>query len=237
MVSMGELWATLGPVMFALAIFKQFFPYQLWRYVENYGYELVRFFHPYIEIRFDEFSSNRMKRSEAFSAIPNYLSTKTSLHAIRFKADVGKDGQSLVLSMGDKEEVIDEFDGVKVWWVLVDEMRFYKLTFHRSHREIITGSYVKHVLDGGKAIAVKDRQRKLFSIDPSKRWYGWKQRKWSHVHFEHPATFDTLATETKNREDIKKDLMKFTEEKSTTRRLGRLGREGISFMALQELVN
>ncbi|KAJ0099253.1 hypothetical protein Patl1_22069 [Pistacia atlantica] len=90
MVTMGELWATLGSVvasaMFVSAIFKQYFPYQLWGY-----------------------------RSEAFSAIQNYLSTKASLHATRFKADFVKDSQSCVLSMEDREEVTDEFKGVKVW--------------------------------------------------------------------------------------------------------------------------
>ena len=245
MVTMGELWATVGSViasvMFVSAMFRQYFPYQLWGYVEKYSLKLIRFFYPYIEIRFDEFSGGRMKRSEAFSAIQNYLRTKASLHATRFKADVVKDSQSLVLSMEDREEVTDEFEGVKVWWILgktipktqqfsiypaADEKRFYKLTFHKSHRELITGSYVKHVFDGGKAIAVKDRQRKLFSNNPSKNWYGWKSSKWNHVQFEHPATFDTLAMETKKKEEIKKDLKKFREGKEYYAKIGKAWKRG-----------
>ncbi|XP_044467324.1 AAA-ATPase At3g28580-like isoform X1 [Mangifera indica] len=244
MLTMGELWATLGSViasvMFASAIFRQHFPHQLWGYVEKYSFKLVRFFYPYIEIRFDEFSGDRMKRSEAFSAIQNYLSTKASLLATRFKADFVKDSQSLILSMEDKEEVTDEFEGVKVWWVLVktaprtqqfsfypaaDEKRFYKLTFHESHREIIT-AYVKHVLDEGKAIAVKDRQRKLFSNNSSESWHGWRQRKWSHVQFEHPATLDTLAMETTKKEEIKKDLLKFREGKEYYKKIGKAWKRG-----------
>lgn len=75
-----------------------------------------------------------------------------------FKADVVKDSQSLVLSMEDKEEVTDEFEGAKVWWELgknmcrrefefsiysaAEEKRYYKLTFHKRDRQLIPGSYV-----------------------------------------------------------------------------------------------
>ncbi|GAY46391.1 hypothetical protein CUMW_096680 [Citrus unshiu] len=55
-------------------------------------------------------SGERLKHSEVFSAIQNYLSIKASKHAARFKADVVEDSQSLVLSMEDKEEVTDEFE-------------------------------------------------------------------------------------------------------------------------------
>ncbi|KAJ0100091.1 hypothetical protein Patl1_22070 [Pistacia atlantica] len=149
--------------------------------------------------------------------------------AKRFKADVMEGSQSVILSVHEREEVLDEFNGVKVWWVLShktppntqsisifsgsDEKRYYKLKFHKRHRELITGSYVKHVFDGGKAIAVKNRQRKLFSNIKNKS--GGRERKWSHVPFEHPATFDSLAMETKQKEEIKNDLKKFRTGKST----------------------
>ncbi|KAJ4707534.1 AAA-ATPase [Melia azedarach] len=245
MVAMGELWATVGSVMatvmFVSAIFKQYFPYHLWHYVERYSHKLVRFVYPYIEVTFDEFSGDRLKHSEVFSAIQTYLSGKASLHASRFKADVIKDSRSVVLSMDAKEEVADEFKGVKVWWVLgkrtpktqsfsfypaSEERRYYKLTFHKRYRELITEAYINHVLDGGKAITVQNRQRKLYSNNPSKNWYGWRSTKWSHVFFEHPATFDTLAMETKKKEEIKKDLKKFSEGKEYYAKIGKAWKRG-----------
>ncbi|KDO36625.1 hypothetical protein CISIN_1g031142mg [Citrus sinensis] len=111
-------------------------------------------------------TGERLNHSEVFSAIQNYLSIKASKHAARFKADVVEDSQSLVLSMEDKEEVTDEFERVNVWWELgknisrrefqfsiypaAEEKRYYKLTFHKRDRELIPGSYVNHVLDGGR---------------------------------------------------------------------------------------
>ncbi|KAJ4707536.1 AAA-ATPase [Melia azedarach] len=219
MVTIGELWATAGSIMatlmFVSTIFKQYFPYRLWGYVERYSHKLIHFVYPYLEITFDEFCGERLKRSEVFSAIQTYLSGKASMSASRFKADIVKDNRSVVLSMDDKEEVTDEFKGVKVWWVLgkntprtqsfsvypsSDERRYYKLMFHRRYRELITGSYINHVLDGGKALTVQNRQRKLYSNNPSKNWYWSRSTKWSHVFFEHPATFDTLAMETEKKE-------------------------------------
>ncbi|XP_044497518.1 AAA-ATPase ASD, mitochondrial-like [Mangifera indica] len=245
---MGELWATLGSIiaslMFLKAILKDYFPYQLWGYIEKYSHKLVRFVYPYIEITFPEFTDERLKRSEIFSAIQTYLSANDSVRtrASRFKADVVKDSKSIILSMDDKEEVTDEFKGVKVWWVLgkktpkrdfsfsfypaADEQRFYKLTFHKSHRDLITGSYISHVLDEGKATTVRNRERKLYSNNPSKNWHGWKATKWSHVPFEHPATFDTLAMETKRKEKIKKDLKKFSESKEYYKKIGKAWKRG-----------
>ncbi|KAJ0084705.1 hypothetical protein Patl1_30528 [Pistacia atlantica] len=95
-----------------------------------------------------------------------------------------------------------------------------------SHRDLITGSYISHVLDEGKATTVRNRQRKLYSNNPSKNWHGWKATKWSHVHFEHPATFDTLAMERKKKEDIKKDLKKFSESKEYYKKIGKAWKRG-----------
>ncbi|KAK2647589.1 hypothetical protein Ddye_015078 [Dipteronia dyeriana] len=90
-----------------------------------------------------------------------------------------------------------------------DEKRSFKLSFHKRHRELITRPYIEHVMSKGKAVSTKNRQRKLYNNNPSKNWYGWKKTNWSHVFFEHPSTFDTLAMETKKNEEIKNDLKKF----------------------------
>lgn len=58
-------------------------------------------------------------RSEAYSAIENFLSIEASSQAKRLKADILKNNnQSLVLSMDDREEVAEEFQGVKLWWAV-----------------------------------------------------------------------------------------------------------------------
>ncbi|ONI19353.1 hypothetical protein PRUPE_3G273800 [Prunus persica] len=227
----AHLGSTIGGLMFVWAIFQQYFPYELRRHIEKYSQRLVGYVYPYIQITFNEFTGERLMRSEAYSAIENYLSSKSSTQAKRLKADI-KNNQSLVLSMDDHEEVSDEFKGVKVWWAsgkniskqqtfsytpLNDEKRYYKLNFHKGQRELIIGPYLTHVLKEGKAIRVRNRQRKLYTNNGSH---------WSHVVFEHPATFKTLAMEPEKKQDIIDDLMAFSKAEEFYASIGRAWKRG-----------
>ncbi|GMY24138.1 aaa-atpase asd, mitochondrial [Fagus crenata] len=210
---MGETWAQLGSLiasmMFLWAMFDQYFPYHLRNSILSYGKKLVSLVYPYIQITFQEFTGEYLKRSEAYAAIETYLSARSTREAKNLRAQVVKDSsQSVQLSMDENEEVKDEFEGVKLWWSIkkntpktqsisvypeLAEKRYYKLTFHKSHRDFVCGTYINHVLQEGKAITVRNRQRKLCTNNPSQGWHYYKATKWSHVTFEHPATFDTLA--------------------------------------------
>ncbi|KAK9925158.1 hypothetical protein M0R45_033493 [Rubus argutus] len=244
---MGAMWpqlgSVIGSVMFAYAIFQQYFPPQLRRPIRKYTQKLFGFAYPYIQISFDEYSGNsdwRRKRSEVYVAIQSYLSTKSSTEAKRLKAQDVKDSNSLVLAMDDNEEVTDEFQGIQLWWTLTksvprqpsfsiypqsDEKSHYKLTFHRRHRDIM-GSYLDHVRKQGKAIAVSNRQRKLYINNPAENWRYYKATKWSHVVFEHPATFDTIAMEPKKKEEIVNDLIKFSKGKEYYAKVGKPWKRG-----------
>ncbi|KAJ6368136.1 hypothetical protein OIU77_021464 [Salix suchowensis] len=241
----GEMWTQLSSgitgLMLAWVMFEQYFPYQLRCYLQKYSQKLMSYVYPYIQITFHEFTSERLKRSEAFSAIQTYIGSNSTKTAKRLKAEVVRNNHPLVLTMDDYEEVTDVFNGVKVWWAssktvpktqpisfhpVAEERRQYRLTFHKRDREVITEKYIEHVLKEGKAIAVKNRQRKLFTNNSSENWYGWKSTKWSHVLFEHPATFDSLAMETKMKEGIKKDLTRFSKGKDYYAKIGKAWKRG-----------
>ena len=245
MMMMGEMWAKPGSLvagaMFLWVMFQQYTPHQFRSYIEKYSQKLVSFVYPYIQITFQEYSENRFRRSEAYVAIENYLSVDASTRAKRLKADVIKDSQSLVLSMDEREEVREEFKGVKLWWAsdktppkmqtfsfasAADEKRYYKLTFHKNHREMIVGSYLNHVMKEGKAIEVRNRQRKLFTNNSRDTWYGYKKAVWSHVAFEHPARFETLAMEPKKKEEIINDLTIFSRRKEYYSKIGKAWKRG-----------
>ncbi|KAE8672424.1 hypothetical protein F3Y22_tig00111841pilonHSYRG00076 [Hibiscus syriacus] len=244
MVMMGKmlnLGSTMGTLMLLCTGFKNFFPRHLQFYFEKYFNKIVRFAYPYVEIIFDEFTGERMKRSEAYSTIKTYLGDKSSASAKRLKASTVKDSQSVVLAMDYNEEVTDEFQGVKVWWSANrtlprtqrislypddDEKRYFKLTVHKRYRELITQSYISHVLKEGKEITTKNRQRKLYSNNSSDNWYRYRRSKWSNIPFEHPATFDTLAMDEKLKQEIKNDLIKFSTAKDYYARIGKVWKRG-----------
>ncbi|PPS03430.1 hypothetical protein GOBAR_AA17227 [Gossypium barbadense] len=217
MAMVGEMWShlgsTMGTLMLVYTVFTQFFPHHLQASFEKYFNRIVRFAYPYVEITFDEFTGERMKRSEAYSRIKSYLSDKSTASAKRLKADVVEDSQSPVLSMDYNEEITDEFQGVKVWW--------------SANRIRPTTQRIScHVMMEGKEIATEKRQRKLYSNNPSQNWYGYRRSKWSNVLFEHPATFDTLAMDAKLKEEIKNDLIKFSKGKDYYARIGKAWKRG-----------
>lgn len=236
-----KLFSTLSGFMIAYAMIKQFLPFDLRIYLERYLQKLVSLVSPYIVIKFHEHEPQRFKRSLAFTAIETYLAANSSKRAKRLKADLVKETENLVFSMDDHEELTDEFEGIKVSWSsnkkvrttpsfsffpTSEEKRFYKLTFHRRHRDVITEKYLKHVLKNAKEISVKNRQRKLYTNNPSQDWSGWRGTKWSHVAFEHPSTFQTLALEPKLKEEIIKDLDKFKNGKDYYMKIGKAWKRG-----------
>ncbi|GMN47111.1 hypothetical protein TIFTF001_016283 [Ficus carica] len=245
MVGMGEMWTKVGSIMaslmFVYAMFQQYFPYQFRSYFTKYSNKVVGLVYPYIQITFNEYSGDRFKRSEVFTAIQTYLSANSSERARRLKAHDIKDSKSLVLSLDDNEEVTDDFQGVKVWWTSYksvpknntfswypnsDEKKYYRLAFHRRHRDLITSSYLSHIVQEGKGIEVKNRQRKLYTNGANENWYGDKRTKWSHVLFEHPATFDTLAMDPKKKKEIINDLLKFKNGKEYYAKVGKAWKRG-----------
>ncbi|KAI3690166.1 hypothetical protein L2E82_48143 [Cichorium intybus] len=242
MGDMTQLGSLMAAVMFVWAMFRQLFPDEVQRDVRKYVNKVVSYVYPFVEITFHEYEGDSwFERSKAFVSIERYLSTNSSNRAKRLKANVVKDCESVVLSMDDYEEVTDEFKGIKIWWTSSksipqqralfsyrgdEEKRYYKLTFKREHRDVITKNYLQHVLDEGKAIAVKTRQRKLYTNNKSENWSGYKRTMWSHIIFEHPSTFDTLAMDPKKKKDILDDLMMFSKSKDYYKKVGKSWKRG-----------
>ncbi|OMO66269.1 ATPase, AAA-type, core [Corchorus capsularis] len=182
------------------------------------------------------------RRSEAYRAIENYLNSKSTEQASKLKANVFKDGKCIVRHMEDHEEVSDVFQGIKLSWSKVKsipraqvislyasatEKRYYKLSFHKRYRDQITKNYLKFVLEKGKEIAAKNRQRKLYT-NVSGQSYSSRSRKnmWSHVVFEHPASFDTLAMDPVKKKEIMDELVNFSQSKDYYARIGKAWKRG-----------
>ncbi|XP_073139848.1 AAA-ATPase ASD, mitochondrial-like [Henckelia pumila] len=245
--SMGEAISQVGSavagLMVAYAMFQNYFPYEWLGPIQFHAQKVVNFFYPYIHVTFPEYQGDGFERSKAFSAIERYLNANSTKQAKRLKANVTRDSESIVLAMADHEEVTDEYKGVKLWWASSltvpnhksisffpreDEKMYFNLKFHRRHRELIAKEYLKHVLDEGKAISVRERQRKLYTNSRSEGWDGGYGRSglWSHVAFHHPATFDTLAMDPEKKEEIVKDLTTFSKAKDYYAKIGKAWKRG-----------
>ncbi|KAI3450962.1 hypothetical protein Pfo_007627 [Paulownia fortunei] len=242
--SMGEMMTQVGSaiagLMVAYAMFQNYFPYELRGPIKRYSQKFISFLYPYIQISFPEYHGDGFERSKAFSAIERYLNANSTKQAKRLQANVVRDSEAIVLSMANHEEVTDEYQGIKLWWASSettpnrqsisfypreDEKRYFRLTFHRRYRDMITNKYLKHVLDEGKAITVKERRRKLYTNNKNDG-YSYRRSMWSHVLFDHPATFDTMAMHPDKKQEIINDLVNFTKSKDYYAKIGKAWKRG-----------
>ncbi|KAF3678450.1 putative protein FEZ-like [Capsicum annuum] len=245
---MQDVWTQLGPtiaaIMFSYTMYQNYFPHELRGHIRRYTDKIVSYFYPYMHIIFHEHETDGwFERSKPYVAIERYLSKNSCTQAKRLKANSVKNGESLVLTMDDHEEITDEYKGEKVWWTSSqkaasrqtislyreDEKRYFKLKLHRKNRDLITNSYLKYVLDEGKAISVRERQRKLYTNNKGEAggWYRYGGgRMWSGVVFEHPSTFDTLAMDPNKKKEIMDDLETFSKSKDYYAKIGKAWKRG-----------
>ncbi|KAK4417451.1 AAA-ATPase ASD, mitochondrial [Sesamum alatum] len=238
---MTQVGSAIAGLMVAYAMFQNYFPYELRGPIKRYTQKFISLLYPYIQITFPEYQGDGFERSKAFAAIERYLNATSTKQAKRLQANVIRDSEAIVLSMADHEEVTDEYEGVKLWWASTqttpnrqsisfypreDEKRYFKLTFHKRYRDMITNNYLKHVLDEGKAITVRERRRKLYTNNKSEGWHGYRRSMWSHVIFEHPASFDTLAMDPGKKQEIIDDLINFTRSKDYYAKIGKAWKRG-----------
>lgn len=79
-------------------------------------HKLVNYFSPSLDITFHEYTNDRFNRSDAYNAIQNYLGDKSSVEAKSMNADYIQDGKSLLMKLGDNEEIMDVYQGVQLCW-------------------------------------------------------------------------------------------------------------------------
>ncbi|KAK7394547.1 hypothetical protein VNO78_15078 [Psophocarpus tetragonolobus] len=243
---MGSEWSILGTftatIMIAYTVFDKFIPTHTRSYIQIYVHKIIGFLSPYIHITFPEFSGEHLKRSVLFTAIQTYLIENSSQLATKLKAEPANDThKQFLLSMDDNEQITEIYKGAKLWWgshkTMIktqsfsfypssDEKRFYTLSFHKRHRDLIAASYIPHVLEQGKLIKLKNRQLKLYTNNCYTGWGGHRKSKWSHVVFEHPARFETLAMEQKLKEEIIDDLLTFKDGKEYYNKIGKAWKRG-----------
>ncbi|KAL3617695.1 AAA-ATPase ASD, mitochondrial [Castilleja foliolosa] len=234
-----QVGSSLAGLMVAYAVFQNYFPHELRGPLKHYSQKILNFFSPYIHVTFQEYTGNGFSRNPAFTSIERYLNANSTNQAKNLKANVARDSEVIVLSMAKNEEITEEFQGIKLWWTSKettpnqqsimlypreDEKRFFRLTFHRRHREIMTTKYLTYVLSEGKSITVKERKRKLYTN--IKNDGGYQRSMWNHVVFEHPASFDTLAMEPEKKKDIMNDLLHFANAKDYYAKIGKAWKRG-----------
>ncbi|CAN1778149.1 AAA-ATPase ASD, mitochondrial [Linum perenne] len=241
----GKLSSYLPTLFFLCKLFHKNLPRDYRNHIHEFLHKFLhKFFHkflyPSVEVTFHEYTNGyHHRRNTIYAAIENYLSSKSIQQAMSLKANSYKGkNQKLLLSMDDHQEVTDDFRGVSLVWskesstsksYLSVKKRFYKLTFNRKHRDLVTGDYIKHVTEEGNAIELHNRQRKLYANGNGNRMMsrvGSETAYWSHIPFNHPASFHTLAIDPVRKKEIMDDLVAFTKSEEYYARIGKAWKRG-----------
>nr|GMD36385.1 AAA-ATPase ASD, mitochondrial-like [Ipomoea batatas] len=229
--SLGRAGTAIAGFLFMWDMIRRHLPPELRRVLERWTYKLRIFFNPYVQISINEYMSRNLKPHDAYAAVEAYLSVNSVKEAKRLKAEMISGADNLVLSMDENEKVNDEFHGAKVQWISgkfevrqkeqypeIDK-RYYNLIFHKKHREMITGPYLDHVVRTGKQIQTRYKKKKLYTNSHSKTT-------WSHIVFDHPASFEKLAMDRERKKEIVEDLIAFREGREFYERIGKAWKRG-----------
>ncbi|XP_044985449.1 AAA-ATPase At3g28510-like [Hordeum vulgare subsp. vulgare] len=224
------------------------------RHLGRHARRLAALVDPYLSVTIAEYDGGRMRRAEAYEEVKAYLAASTSRSARHLRAEGARDADRLVLSMVDGEEVADallpeEGGGAVFWWAYSrpppqqdrrwgggfgggggdeENRRFYRLFFLDRHRDQVLNAYLPRVRRQGRAVMVQNRRRKLFTNISTHQFTdgGYTRSAWTHVPFEHPKTFATLAMDPAAKKEVMDDLDAFKAGKQWYERVGKAWKRG-----------
>ncbi|XP_062076794.1 AAA-ATPase At3g50940-like [Humulus lupulus] len=186
-----------------------------------------------------------------FKAAKIYLRpTNVPSDAKRFRVVLPRKEDNFAISLDRNEEIVDSFNGVKLKWRMVSnqisskyvsspdsgpynsslksEHRFFELSFHKKHKDMVINSYLPHILEESKKMKEELKTLKLFSLQNGMmRMRGMDM--WEDVNFDHPSTFKTLAMDSDIKKKIMTDLERFVERKDYYRKVGKAWKRGYLF--------
>ncbi|KAI4327649.1 hypothetical protein L6164_020085 [Bauhinia variegata] len=169
------------------------------------------------------------QRNLLFHAAKEYLPERITHTYKALKVGKLEKHKKVVLAIDEKQEVVDEFEGIKLNWKLTESVKeqdrkydkvtdnSFVLSFDEKHREIVMSKYIPHVLRTHEAMKAEQRIVKIYSLS---------SRQWKKSDLTHPATFDTLALDPELKQSIIGDLNRFLKRKELYKKVGKPWKRG-----------
>ncbi|KAF2322882.1 hypothetical protein GH714_031745 [Hevea brasiliensis] len=195
-------------VMLLRSVANDFIPKELRQYVYFKLITLINSFSSELTLVIEEYDN--LNQNHLFTAAQLYLQPIIPPNTQRLKISLPKKENNISMSLEQNQEIIDTFNGVNVKWKFisreervkyvpspdlystmpVNERRFFELSFHNKHKNVVLDAYIKHVIKKSKEIKDEKRTLKLFTLSLD-RMTGRRGDAWQSVNLDHPATFDT----------------------------------------------
>ncbi|XP_047083354.1 AAA-ATPase ASD, mitochondrial-like [Lolium rigidum] len=244
----GYGWSgSLASLVFLCSmIARQCIPAQLKTYLDALATRIHNALSPYDTISIYERHQVFCWRCNAYLNAEAYLRETRTRRVRCLRATLASGAARMSLAFDDYEELVDDFNGARIWWRKIKELprahgtatiaiakhgwheeesRAYRLTFHRRHRALIENEYLRHVQAQGRVVNARNRRRRFYTNKPSRDWF-CRYDFWSSVKFDHPSTFATLAMDPGRKQDILDDLEMFRRGKEYYASVGKAWKRG-----------
>ncbi|KAL3580666.1 hypothetical protein D5086_018501 [Populus alba] len=221
------------------SLVKEYLPYEVQNYFFYKLKTLINSFSSEFTLVIEEYDS--LNHNNLFKAAELYLEPIIPPDAKKLKISLTKKESKFSFSLDRNQEIVDTFNGVTLKWKFISEQvptkymsrsavnfnsipksadKFFELSFHKKHKDMVIDVYLKHVIKKSKEKKEEKKSLKLFSL---RRGGGGV---WQSVNLHHPATFDTLAMDMERKRLIVEDLERFVKRREFYRRVGKAWKRG-----------
>jgi chaperone BCS1 len=234
-----EFWTFWAAMLGVLSFLRNLLPKEYGHMFDTWMRRAVSRFMPYVFFDIPEFYG--AGNNEIYDYVQSYLSSSTAIAAGHVNLCRPKNATQNTFSLAHHETVEDIFMDTKVWWthevsqrqqsgiqwgaVPNDEKRKYTLKMRKKDKSKVLDLYVQHVMDIAKSEKELSRDRLLYT-NVKNGSSGYKKKAWESVPFKHPSTFDTLAMDPDLKDDIKDDLLEFTQGREFYQKAGKPWKRG-----------
>ncbi|KAJ6385924.1 hypothetical protein OIU77_028984 [Salix suchowensis] len=231
-------------MMLLRSLVKEFLPRELRSYIFYKFKTLINSFSSELTLVVEEYDN--LNHNNLFKAAELYLEPIIPPDAKKFKISLPKKESKFSLSLDKYQEIVDTFNGVTLKWkfiskqvpmkyvpssdnfnpMRISEDRFFELSFHKKHKDMVIDVYLKHVIKKSKEVKDDKRSLKLFTLRHDRMSGRRGGDVWQSVNLHHPSTFDTLAMDMEAKRTIMEDLDRFVKRKEFYRRVGKAWKRG-----------
>uniref|UniRef100_M1C264 ATP binding protein n=2 Tax=Solanum tuberosum TaxID=4113 RepID=M1C264_SOLTU len=235
----GSIAAT---IMLVQTIIQNYIPRELHAYLFFGLKNMFTKFSKQLTMVIDEFDG--LVNNKIYEAATIYLANKLSPHIHRLKISKTEKEKNFNIAMERNEEVIDVYNGQTFKWIWLCRqteskhfynprdmdsaeksiIRSFELTFHKKNKDLVLNSYLPYIMEEAILQKHKNKTIKIHTVGYGKMFC--LHNMWKSVNFDHPATFETIAMESDQKDMILKDLEKFMTRKEYYRKVGKAWKRG-----------
>ncbi|CAN4109879.1 unnamed protein product [Withania somnifera] len=238
--------STVGSVaataMLVRAIAHDYIPPELREYLFFGLRKMFTKFSNQLTMVIDEFDG--LVNNEIYEAAAIYLGNKLPPNIRRLKISKPEKEKNFNVAMESNEEVTDVYNRQTFNWIwlcrrtesehfynprdmnstMKSEIRSFELTFHKKNKDLVLNSYLPHIIKEAKLQKHENKTIKIHTVD-YENMYNLHDM-WKPVNLDHPATFETIAMESDQKDMILKDLERFVKRKEYYREVGKAWKRG-----------